>query len=115
MKRIVRYVFIFILSIFLLIGCGSNAQSTGEISLLSDASEQEISDETVKKIIDAINEKDADAIKDIFSNDAIEKNGNMEYTFQISITELILRSNLYSKITLIHKYINTHRVIICNM
>ena len=57
MKKLIRSVIIFLISITLITGCGRSFWN----------SNQKVSDEIIEAIIDGINNKDVDRIKNIFS------------------------------------------------
>ncbi len=85
MYRLVKVIIVLISSSIILAGCGQQKfirKESGDMSLILDGSDQEISDKTVEKIIKAINEKDADSVKSIFSKDATDKSGDMDENIQ---------------------------------
>lgn len=76
MYRIIKSVIVFFMSITLITGCGQTM-----IHSFWD-SDQKVSDDILEKIIEGINNKDEDAIKELFSEYAIENSENFDADVQ---------------------------------
>ena len=72
MKKLIKSVIIFFISINLITGCGRSFWD----------SDQKVSDNIVEKIIDGINNKDADTIKELFSEYAIDNSESIDEDIQ---------------------------------
>ncbi len=85
MHRLNLCVLIIFLLITLITGCGqknheSETTSKNKYSFLD--SDQKVSDEIIEAIIDGINDKDVDSIKNIFSVNALEQSENIDNDIQ---------------------------------